>query len=119
IAVWEAMTGGKVPKEYLVGVPEELRPLAEQYQSVLEGQYARVMLHIEARVRPILEQLGADRPALGRYLDGRRSELGYLRSAAFFVLDGKVGKLDQMVKELIYPRGNQFVTDTELLITPQ
>jgi len=110
------MARGKVPAEYLVGVPEELRPLAERYQAVLEGQYARVMLHIEEKVRPILERLGSNRPALGRYLDSRRQELGYLRTAAFLVLDGKAGKLDQMVKELIYPRGNHFVADAELLI---
>src|SRR5262249_57567362 len=93
IAVWEVMTGGKVPKEYLVSVPEELRPLAERYQAVLEGQYARVMLHIEETVRPLLERFASARPALGRFLDTRRQEWGYLRSAAFLVRHGKTDKL--------------------------
>jgi RNA ligase len=115
IAVWEVMAEGKVPAEFLAGVPEELRSLAKRYQAVLEGQYARVMLHIEEKVRPILEQLGSNRPVLGRYLDERRQELGYLRPAVFLVLDGKTGKLDQLVKEQIYPRGNHFVADAELL----
>jgi len=70
-------------------------------------------------VRPILERLGSNRPALGRYLDSRRQELGYLSTAAFLVLDGKAGKLDQMVKGLIYPRGNQIVAEGDLLITSQ
>jgi RNA ligase len=118
IAVWDVMAGGKVPAQYLIGVPEELRPLAERYQAVLEGQYARVMLHIEEKVRPILEQLGSNRAVLGRYLDGQRQELGYLRSAAFLVLDGKASKLDHLIKGLIYPRGNQFVADAELLVQP-
>ena len=54
ISVWDALAGGKVPPDYLLAVPEELRPLAERYQAVLEGQYARVRLHFEERVRPII-----------------------------------------------------------------
>src|SRR5260370_29394180 len=89
ITIWEALVNGKVPAEYLVGVPEELRPLAERYQAVLEGQYARVLLHLQEGVRPLLERYGNDRRSLGRYAEEHRSELGYLRSAAFLILDGK------------------------------
>src|SRR5262249_35001245 len=46
IAVWQAMRGGKVRPEYLARLPEELRPLAEKYQAVLEGQYARALLEV-------------------------------------------------------------------------
>lgn len=119
IAIWEVLTNGKVPHDYLVGVPEELRPLAERYQAVLEGQYARVRLHVEEEVRPLLVRLGNDRRTLGRYAEEHRTELGYLRSALFLLLDGKADKLDHLVKEQIYPRGNHFVSEAELLALPR
>ncbi len=118
IATWEAMTGGKVAASFLAGVPEELRPLAERYQAVLEGQYARALLHVERCVRPILEHFGPDRRALGRFTEERRHQLGYLRSAVFLILDGKADRLDQFVKEQIYPRANQFVADADVLPPP-
>ena len=115
IAVWEAMVNGRVPPEYLMVVPEELRPLAERYQAVLEGQYARVRLHFEQAVRPIIERHGPDRRSLGKYAEKHRQELGPLRSALFLILDGRADKLDQLVKEMIYPRGNHFVKEDDLL----
>src|SRR5207249_3478205 len=68
IAVWEVMRGGKVPDSYLVQVPEELRPVAEKYQAILEGQYARALLDIDRVAAPVLAKYGTDRRALAHYL---------------------------------------------------
>jgi RNA ligase len=118
IAVWEVMQGGKVPDSYLVQVPEELRPVAEKYQAILEGQYARALLDIERVAAPVLEKYGTDRRALARYLDEHKKELGHRKAAIFLLLDGKRGKLDQLVRDRIYPRGNQFVADAALSPPP-
>jgi RNA ligase len=114
IAVWEVLVAGKVQEAYLVQVPEEVRPLAEKYKSILEGQYARVALVIERTAGPILEQYGSDRKALANYLSAHSKEVGHCRPAIFLILDGKRSKLDQLIKKLIYPSANQFVSDAEL-----
>jgi hypothetical protein len=100
-----------VQQAYLLQVPEELRPLAEKYQAILEGQYARALLDIEQTAGPILARYGSDRKALAMYLNEHQAELGVRRPAIFLLLDGKREKLDELVKNLIYPKGNQFVSD--------
>jgi hypothetical protein len=114
IAVWEVMKGGKVPAEYLRQVPEELRPLAEKYQAVLEGQYARLWLDVEETAAPVLAKYGTDRKALALYVNEHAEELGFRRSAVFFLLDGKRDRLEQLLTDRIYPRGNRFVNDAEI-----
>ncbi len=115
ITVWEALQGGRVSPAFLQKVPEELRRLAESYVWRLEEQFARVRQHIEGIVRPILAQLGNDRPGLGRYSQEHAAELGAARSALFLLRDGKVAKFEETIKELIYPSGNRFVDETKLL----
>ena len=110
ITVWETMVQGKVQEAYLKQVPEELRPLAEKYQAILEGQYAQVLLDIERTAGPILEKYGSDRKALALYLNQNQAELGHRRPAIFLILDGKRNKLEKVIMDLIYPRGNQFAT---------
>lgn len=114
ITVWETMRAGKVQQSYLMQVPEELRPLAERYQAILEGQYARALLDIEYTAGPILQKYGSDRKALAIYLNEHAAELGHRKPAIFLILDGKRGKLEQIIMDLIYPRGNQFVSDAGL-----
>ncbi|MCE9532330.1 MAG: metallophosphoesterase, partial [Planctomycetes bacterium] len=111
IALWEVMVQGKVRQDYLVQVPEELRPLAERYQAILEGQYARTRLEIDHVAAPILREFGHDRRALAQHLELRKKELGIIKSAVFVLLDGKHEHLDRMVMDHIYPKGNQFVAD--------
>jgi RNA ligase len=111
IAVWEVMHSGKVQEAYLVQVPEELRPLAEKYKAILEGQYARVLLDIEETAAPILAQYGSDRKALAMYVNDRQKELDYRKPAIFLLLDGKRDKLERIIMDRIYPRGNHFVAD--------
>ncbi len=109
ITLWESMAGGKVQDAYLVQVPEELRPLADRYRAILEGQYAQTLLDIEQTARPILQQHGADRRALALHLDAHKEELGYRRSAVFLLLDGKESKFEQFIMARIYPKGNKFM----------
>jgi RNA ligase len=111
IAVWQAMKGGRVDGAYLVRLPEELRPLAEKYRAVLEGQYAAALLDVERTAGPILEKFGADRKALAQYVAEHQAGLGYRRPAVFFLLDGKHDRVERVIMERIYPKGNQFAAD--------
>lgn len=109
ISVWQAMRGGKVQHTYFERLPEELRPLAEKYQAVLEGQYARMLLDIDHVAGPILQQFGDDRRALAQHLDSRKEELGHCKTAVFLLLDGKRDRLEQLIMKTIYPSANRFV----------
>jgi RNA ligase len=111
ISVWGAMSAGKVPDEYLMRVPEELRPVAEKYRTILEGEYTRMLLELEETAVPMLAQYGGDRKALAAHLNERQEQLGVRRQAVFFLLDGKRKRLDRLVMDLIYPSGNHFVAD--------
>jgi len=47
-AVWESMVGGKVPQEYLITIPEEVKAEVLEWKRVLEGRhYAVVRLATE------------------------------------------------------------------------
>lgn len=109
ISIWHTMKNGKVPEECLIKVPEELRPLAERYSAVLEGQYAQLRLEIEQTARPLLEEFGHDRRALAIHMNERANELKHCRTATFLMLDGKESHLDNLIMKLIYPQSNQFV----------
>ena len=116
ITVWEVMAQGKVQESYLIEVPEELRPLAEKYKAILEGQYARVLLDIEQNAAPIVEKFGSDRRTLALYMNEHKTQLRHVKPAVFLLLDGKRDRLEKVIMDLIYPRGNQFVSDAELLV---
>ena len=118
ISVWEVLENGKVPVEFLVQIPEELRPLAENYKETIETQYARVLRDIEQTVQPLIERFGSDRRELALEMNKRKKELGHRLSAAFLILDGKRDKLDELVTRLIYPKGNEFVSDARLPSNP-
>ncbi|MFO0810701.1 MAG: RNA ligase [Gemmataceae bacterium] len=110
ISVWNALVDGKVRTDYLVKIPEELRPLAERYASVLEGQYAQVMLAVERFASPLVTAAGGDRRALAERVNALKAAHGRFASTAFFVADGKRARLDEFAKNLIYPQGNKFAT---------
>src|SRR5262249_7981118 len=105
ISVWESMRDGKVLAEFLMQVPEELRPLADRYVTTLEEQHARVRRRLEEQARPILERFASDRRALGMFVQQNGEELGPVRSALFQLLDNRRDRFEEMIKELIYPRG--------------
>jgi len=108
IAVWETLCDGRVPAEYLIRIPEELRATAEQYQAVLEAAYARRLRSIQELADPLLARFGNDRKGLAMYLDSRREEIGEYRGGVFLLLDGKRQKLDDMIKRMIYPAANRL-----------
>jgi RNA ligase len=111
IAVWEAMAGGKVRTEYMHGVAEELRPTAEKYRAILEGQYARQMLELETVAGPILARANGDRRAVAEELSRRAWEVGELGRCVFALLDGKLDRVERWAMDRIYPRGNRFTAE--------
>ncbi len=119
IAIWEVMLHGKVRHDYLVQVPEELRPIAERYQAILEGQYARVLDEIDRVAAPILREFGDNRKSLALHLKERSEELGYIKPAIFLLLDGKRDQLEKIIMARIYPHANQFVEETGVQIIPE
>lgn len=118
ITVWESLRNGRVDREYLQKIPEELREIAEGYTHTIETQFEEIRARLEAIVRPILERVGPDRAALGRYSQEHKSELGIATAAIFMMLDNRTEKLEGYIKELIYPRGNQYVDVEKLLPRP-
>jgi RNA ligase len=109
IAMWEVMLEGKVQETFLRQIPEELRPLAEEYRATLEGQYARLRIDVEQTARELLSRFGDDRRALALYMNEHSKELGFRRAATFLVRDGKHDALDRLLRDQIYPRGNVFM----------
>ena len=107
IAVWEVLRNGKVPLEYLQRVPEELRPLAEKYRRCWRGSTPGSCSTLRRRPGRFWNSSGRDRRALAQHMEGRK-ELGFRRSAVFLLLDGKRDRLEKIIKDVIYPKGNQF-----------
>jgi len=110
ISLWRGMRNGKVPEEFLRKIPEELRPLADKYRAILEGQYAQVMLHIEQTADPAIRRFGNDRRELARWIEENAARIGYVRRAMFLLLDGKRDKVEAIVMDQIFPKGNKFAT---------
>jgi hypothetical protein len=112
IALWEAMKDGLVLKEFLVGIPEEIRPLAEQFQSTLESQYAAILKGIQEYGLPIIERFKGDRKqiAMAMQADGGKAKLGCKFPGTFSLLDGEKGQaaIDKLIMGEIYPTGNDF-----------
>jgi RNA ligase len=108
ISVWRSMRQGRVPEEYLSRIPEELRPLADKYRAVLEGQYAQVLLHIEQTAEPFVRDFGHDRREYAKQVELNAERLGYVRKAMFLLLDGKRDKLEGVIMDRIFPKGNHF-----------
>jgi hypothetical protein len=108
IAVWQAMEGGKVKASFLAAVPEELRPIAERYRAVLEGQYAQAVLELEGAAGPVLAAADGDRRAVAAEVARRRGELGDMARCVFALLDGKRDRVERWAMDRIYPRGNRF-----------
>jgi RNA ligase len=111
IAIWEAMENGKVKREFLTGLAEELRPLAEGYVSILEDQYAKTMRLVYDLCQPLVDK------HVGKGVEGRKTlavERETLRGTighrlVFAVLDKNEKAIDKNVMEAIYPSGNNFV----------
>jgi RNA ligase len=109
IAMWEAMSGGKVRQEFLVVVPEEILPLAENYRQTLEAQYAAVREWLGAKCRPLVEKHKGDRKAIALNRESLQGTMAY-NSVFSFVEPVNETKVEKAVMGAIYPRANEFVS---------
>lgn len=107
ISIWETMKSGKVQRDFLVKVPEELRPLAEQYVTILEGQYALVRENTVAKCLPLIEECKRDPKTIAENRKKLEGTVAY--RAVFSVLKGKERDIDKVVMDAIYPSANEFV----------
>ena len=106
IALWEAMRDGKVQVAFLARIPEELRPAAEQYTSMLETQYSMVKENIFSVSSAYIAKHGGDRKKVALDRDTLKGTWSY--KAVFSVLDKNEKALDKAVMGIIYPSANEF-----------
>lgn len=106
ISIWDAMKNGKVQAMYLEKIPEELRPLAEGYQKILEEQYASTKENYIITCKSLIDQFAGNRKQIAL---NRQSLEGtpYYR-AVFAVLDNNEESIDRIVMDDIYPKNNEF-----------
>lgn len=104
---WEHLINGQVSKELLQMLPEEFRNISEDIQKKLETEYRNAYNIVCSQVAEILEQTYRS--------DNQRKAIGLLMhqysyaNCAFFILDNQWDRIDQYVKNLIRPKGNEFV----------
>jgi len=107
ISIWETMSNGIVQQAFLVQIPEELRPLAEQYKAVLELQYKKVREKVVQDCEAFIAKHGRDRKTIALNREPLNGTLAY--KGVFSVLDKNEASLNQIVMNAIYPASNEFV----------
>lgn len=113
ISMWEAMSKGKVRKEYLSMLPEEIMPMVNSYKETLESQYAMVLENVLACSKKFISERGRDRKKMG--LDRGLLKGTWAQDAVFAVMDNKESVIEKVVMKAIYPRANEFVAIERLL----
>jgi len=106
ISLWECMKDGKVPGERMREIPEELRPLAEQYKDKIEGQFSKLKDDVIGRLKPLLEKYkdSGDRKSFAMEV----ADMPHLtKRCSFLLLDKK--SIDQVIMNEIYPKANNWV----------
>lgn len=106
IAIWESMTNGKVQEAFLVKVPEELRPLAEKYQQILEAQYKKAYEELYEKCLPILQETTV-RKEVAFKRESLKGTPAY--RAIFSFLDNNEEAIDKVIMGEIYPKRNEFI----------
>jgi RNA ligase len=113
IAMWEKMEGGKIPGSFIRELPDELRPMAERYRDRLEDQYAQAKKGALKATTAVVKKFAAGDPkdhevrkSLGLAL---KNESRVARRMAFMLLDGRDSQIDEAIKEMIYPKSNEWV----------
>ena len=111
ISMWECMKDGKIPGERMREIPEELRPLAEQYKERIEAQFSSLKDDVFSRLKPLLEanKDSGNRKAFA--LEAAKMP-SLTRRCAFLLLDKK--SIDQVIMDEIYPKGNNWVDTSPL-----
>ena len=103
LAVWGAMSGGRVAAEYRGLVDADYRDCLDGFADALEAAWRRVTGEIEEDFASVSGP--GDRKA---FADSVRSS-GLRHAAAMFArLDGKQQNIDRYVMKLIRPRGNEM-----------
>lgn len=111
ISTWEAMKNGFVNMEFLVKLPEEIRPLAEKYKAALEEQYAKVharlMTGASGYVIKHSNSGEVDRRAMALEMEANKVEKS-VRSMAFLMASKQEDRAAKVIMDLIYPKANEF-----------
>ena len=108
ISIWDVMKDGKVQETYLAQLPEELLPLAKQYQTVLEEQYQKLTEKILAECNLFIATYNRSPKEIGI---NKKALSPIAQRAVFAVLKNEMSKVDKVVMDYIYPSGNNFVTE--------
>ena len=107
ISAWEAMSDGKVGKEYLAQIPEELMPEFEPIVKILESMYAATMEAICRDLRK-LPQVDFDskegKKTIGLLIQGK-NDLEH-PGAMFMCLNHQAKVLEKYIMKQIRPNGN-------------
>lgn len=106
ISMWECMSGGRIPDERMREIPEELRPLADQYKQRIEEQFRYVSSMVRDKLKPLLHKHrdSGDRKSFALAV---KDEPRLVKRCAFLLLDGK--EIDSVVMDEIYPKANNWV----------
>lgn len=112
ISMWECMKEGKVSKEYLIDIPEELENLANEYKNKLEKQYEFVLEKILTTSSLLLNKYKNSRKELAIAL---KKEGPIIRRSCFVILDKKDKCINDIVMEVIYPKSNIFIDESDFL----
>lgn len=107
IALWDVMHEGKVPSDFLVALPPEAKVIAQGFQDSLEQQYARVYADTLTKAKALISHHNEDRKQIALNREHLKGHPSY--SAVFSILLGQWPKVHEIVKEAIYPRGNEFI----------
>lgn len=107
ISFWETMNEGKVPKEYLVQIPEEFKKDFEPIVESLEKQYQKVSYEIllDFAKLPVREQTPEARKQVGLFLKDNKLKHG---QAMFPILLDNKEALNSYIMKTIRPNGNNL-----------
>ena len=111
ISIWEAMQDGKVQDIYLSKIPEEVLPIAQEYQVSLEKKYWELRNRAMAECSAFITQTKAGHKdwEVRKLVALNRNQLDKeISGAVFCILDNKLDALDKWVMQKIYPKGNQL-----------
>lgn len=106
ISIWEVMKGGEVQEAFMIKIPEELKPLAEQYQKTLEEQYAKIKNDLVVNCEPLIKKYNGSRKDIA--LNRQSLEGTPYYKAIFAVLDKNEEAINKIIMDQIRPKANEF-----------
>lgn len=117
LVLWESMVDGKVSKELLRSIPEELREIYDEYRDSLETRYLGYQNSIEARFNLVLSRMRVFEEQFPTNIDDLRKKMAIylskneheLNATMFNVLLKKHENNDKFIMKSIKPKNNQLV----------